>query len=103
MLDGKLPGIPRLALWVVDVRDLADLHVRAMIDPRAAGERFLGTGELMWMMDIATTLHGRLGARGARVPTRALPDLLVRALSLVSPQLKALAPELGRRNDVTAE
>jgi nucleoside-diphosphate-sugar epimerase len=103
MLDGKLPGVPRLAFWVVDVRDLAALHVRAMTEPRAAGERFLGTGELMWMMDIATTLHTTLGARGARVPTRVLPNFLVRTLSLVSPQLKALAPELGRRNDVTSE
>jgi nucleoside-diphosphate-sugar epimerase len=103
MLDGKLPGIPRLAFWIVDVRDLAALHVRAMTEPRAAGERFLGTGELTWMMDIATTLHTRLGAPGAKVPTRVLPNLLVRMLSLVSPQLKALAPELGRRNDVTSE
>jgi nucleoside-diphosphate-sugar epimerase len=103
MLDGKLPGVPRLAFWIIDVRDLAELHVRAMTDPRAAGERFLGTGELMWMIDIATTLRTKLGERGARVPTRELPSFLVRALSLVSPQLRALAPELGRRNDVTSE
>jgi len=98
----RCPGVPRLAFWVVDVRDLALLHVRAMTEPRAAGERFLGTGELMWMIDIATTLH-TLGAAGARVPTRVLPDFLVRTLSLISPQLRALAPELGRRNDITSE
>jgi len=103
MLDGALPGVPRLAFWIVDVRDLAELHVRAMIEPRAAGERFLGTGELMWMMDIATTLRARLGARGAKVPTRQLPSFVVHLLALVSPQLKALTPELGRRNDVTSE
>jgi nucleoside-diphosphate-sugar epimerase len=103
MLEGKLPGVPRLAFWIVDVRDLAALHVRAMVEPRAAGERFLGTGELMWMRDIAIALHTALGARGAKVPTRVLPNFVVRALALVSPQLKALAPELGRRNDVTSD
>ncbi len=103
MLDGKLPGVPRLAFWIVDVRDLAELHVRAMTERRAAGERFLATGELMWMMDIATTLRTRLGERGAKVPARRLPSFLVRTLSLVSPLLKALAPELGRRNDVSSD
>jgi dihydroflavonol-4-reductase len=103
MLAGKLPGLPRLALWIVDVRDLAALHVRAMTDPAAANQRFLATGELMWMADIAAALRARLGDRAAKVPTRRLPDVLVRGLSVLLPQLRALTPELGRRNDVSSD
>jgi nucleoside-diphosphate-sugar epimerase len=67
LLEGRPPGIPRLGFSVVDVRDLADLHIRAMTAPNAAGQRFLATGDFMWMKDIAGTLRARLGERAARV------------------------------------
>ncbi len=41
LLDGSMPGAPRIYFGVSDVRDVADLHVRAMAHPQAAGERFL--------------------------------------------------------------
>jgi dihydroflavonol-4-reductase len=103
LLEGRPPGIPRLGFFVVDVRDLAAVHVRAMAAPQAAGERFLATGDFMWMRDIAATLRDRLGARAAKVPTRALPDFAVRLLSLFIPQMRMLTPDLGRRNEVTSE
>jgi nucleoside-diphosphate-sugar epimerase len=102
MLAGKLPGTFRLAFWIVDVRDLAALHVRAMTEPAAANERFLATGELLWMRDVATTLRARLGARAAKVRTRELPSWLVRGLAFLAPPLRGLVPELGRRNDVSS-
>lgn len=45
MLEGAMPGLPRLGFPFVDVRDVADLHARALLSPRAGGERFLGTGD----------------------------------------------------------
>jgi nucleoside-diphosphate-sugar epimerase len=76
MISGAMPGVPRIALEIVDVRDLVDLHIRAMTSPAAAGERFLGTGELTWMRDMARILRDGLGPRGRRVSTRQiLPEL----------------------------
>src|SRR5262249_3570333 len=49
MVSGKMRGIPRIGLEIVDVRDLVDVHIRAMTSPEAAGQRFLATGEFMWM------------------------------------------------------
>lgn len=98
LLAGAMPGTPRIGLEVVDVRDLVDLHLKAMKSPHATGERFLGTGEFMWMGDIAAVLRERLGADAAKVPTRQLPNILVRALALLNPDLRAIAPGLGRRN-----
>jgi dihydroflavonol-4-reductase len=103
LLEGRPPGIPRLGFSVVDVRDLADLHIRAMLSPEAAGQRFIAAGDFMWMADIASTLRSRLDKRASKVPTRALPDFVVRFLALYIPQLRTLTRDLGRRNSLTAE
>jgi nucleoside-diphosphate-sugar epimerase len=87
----------------VDVRDLATLHVAALTAPEAAGQRFIAAGEFLWMADVARLLRERLGRAAAKVPKRELPNFVARFLALFSPQLRSLAPELGRRNDLTAE
>ena len=98
LLSGAMPGTPKIGLEVVDVRDLVDLHLRAMTSPQAAGERFLGTGEFMWMREIAAGLRERLGKDAVKVPTRQLPNIVVRALALLNPELRGITPGLGRRN-----
>ena len=103
LLEGRPAGLPRLGFWVVDVRDLADLHIRAMTSPEAAGQRFIAAGDFVWMADIATTLRVNLGPRASKVPTRELPNLVVRLLSLFMPLLRSLAPNLGRRNPLSTE
>ncbi|WP_026554564.1 SDR family oxidoreductase [Arthrobacter sp. 35W] len=103
MMEGRMPGLPKIGLEVVDVRDLADLHIRAMTSPEAGGERFLGTGEFVWMRDIAEALRSSLGDRAAKVPTRELPNLVVRAAALFDPGLRAIAVSLGRRNRHTTD
>jgi nucleoside-diphosphate-sugar epimerase len=96
LLAGRPPGIPRLGFSIVDVRDLADLHIRAMTSPQAAGERFIATGEFMWMADIARTLRTQLGRRAAKVPTRHVPSVVVRAVARFVPPMRTLTPLLGR-------
>ncbi|MBH0780694.1 NAD-dependent epimerase/dehydratase family protein [Nocardia bovistercoris] len=98
MLAGRMPWIPRIGLEVVDVRDLVDLHIRALESPAAAGQRFLGTGEFLWMRDIARTLRADLGTDAAKVSTRPAPDLLVRLAARRDTALAELIPALGRKN-----
>ncbi|MFG1604755.1 hypothetical protein [Actinoplanes sp. NPDC049265] len=97
LLSGTMPGVPRVGFEVVDVRDIADLHVRAMVEPAAAGERFLGTGPFLWQVEIAEILRSRLGERAARVPTQPIPDELVRAAAATDPDLGTIVVNLGRR------
>ncbi|MFK0119646.1 NAD-dependent epimerase/dehydratase family protein [Streptomyces sp. NPDC090994] len=75
MLDGTLSVLPRQYFGVADVRDVADLHLRAMAAPGAAGRRFLALadGPTMSFLDVAGTLRRRLGGWAARVPTREAP------------------------------
>lgn len=100
MLRGRPPGLAKIGLWIVDVRDLADLHIRAMLAPEAAGERFLAAGEFLWMAEIAKTLRDRLGTQAHNVPTRVLPNIFVRLLSLFAAQLRAMVPLLGQKNEL---
>ncbi|MFC4907725.1 SDR family oxidoreductase [Actinomadura gamaensis] len=96
LLDRGMPALPRLCFNLVDVRDVADLHVRAMTDPAAPGQRFIAAaGAPMWAAQVARVLKDRLGPAGARVPTRQLPNLLVRLASRADPTLRAFTPDLG--------
>jgi nucleoside-diphosphate-sugar epimerase len=100
--DGSIPGCPQRWFGVVDVRDVADLHLRAMTHPAARGERFLCTsGDFMPMLEIAKVLKARMGAAGAKVPARQLPNWLVRLAALRDPALKQLVPELGKPKNGT--
>jgi nucleoside-diphosphate-sugar epimerase len=104
LMDGSVPGSPRLSFGLVDVRDVADLHVRAMTNPAARGERFLAlAGDFMYMQDIAGILKSRIGEAGSRVPTRVLPDWLVRIVAMFDASVAAVVPELGRPKNATNE
>jgi dihydroflavonol-4-reductase len=104
LMDGAMPGVPRLTFGVVDVRDVADLHVRAMTNPAAKGERFLAvSGDFMSIREIATVLKERLGAAAKRVPTRQLPDFVVRLAALGDPAVKQILPELGKVKNASGE
>src|SRR5208283_2412370 len=104
LMDGSLPGLPRLSFGVVDVRDVADLHLRAMTDPRAKGERFLAvSGDFMSLSDMARILKERLGEAARRARTRELPDWLVRLASFADSSVRQIVPELGKSKNATAE
>jgi len=97
------PGCPQLYFGVVDVRDVADLHVRAMTAPAARGERFIAvSGDAMSMVEIAKVLRARLGSSARNVPTRALPNWLVRTVAIVDPRMRQLVPLLGHIRNATS-
>ena len=103
LLDG-MPGCPKLFFGVVDVRDVADLHLRAMTSPAAQGERFIATaGECFSMLEIAQVLKERLGDAARKVPSRELPNWLVRLVARFDPALQQLLPLLGKIRNATSE
>jgi nucleoside-diphosphate-sugar epimerase len=104
LVDGSMPGTPKVAYGLVDVRDVADLHVRAMTAPEAAGERFLALGEdFRWISELGEWLREALPERAKKIPKRELPNLLVRVASLFDGSLRQLTPELGVRKRATNE
>ena len=75
MLDGTMPVVRRQRFGVADVRDVADLHIRAMATPEAAGKRFLALadGPTISFLEMARILRERLGPLAERVPTEEAP------------------------------
>lgn len=102
-LLGGMPGVPRIGFSFVDVRDVADLEIRAMTAPEAGGERFVAVDRFMWMGEIATVLRERLGGAAAKVPTRTVPNLLVRAMAIFDPSVRSITAQLGRRTELSSE
>ena len=103
LINGAMPGLPRLGFSIVDVRDVADAHVKALTAPGIDGERFIVAGDsFLWLDEIAAILKARLGPRAAKVPTRALPDMFVRVAALFNPPLKLILSELGRHRALSS-
>jgi outer membrane receptor for ferric coprogen and ferric-rhodotorulic acid len=96
LLRGEIPGLPRLGYPIVDVRDLADLEVRAMTSPQAAGQRYIAAGSFASMAEIAHVLKERLGDKANKVPTRKLPDWVVRFVGLFDREVRGQLFELGK-------
>jgi len=104
LMDGAMPGCPRLYFGAVDVRDVAGMHIECMTNPAAKGERFLAlAGEFLSIAQIARILKRRLGAAAKRVPTMELPDFMVRLAAMRDPAVQQILPELGKRKDGSNE
>jgi dihydroflavonol-4-reductase len=93
-----MPAAPQLGFTFVDVRDVADLHIRALTDPAARGERFIATDRFLWMAQVAAILRERLGDDAKRVPTRVAPNLLIRAMALFDGSVRSVVGDLGKES-----
>lgn len=103
MMNGGMPGFPKLEFGVVDVRDVAELHLMAMTHPAAKGERFLATaGDFLPLAEMGAILKRRMGTLARRVPTRELPNWMVRLFALKEKAAKQIIPELGRAKNATS-
>ncbi|WP_288435582.1 aldehyde reductase [uncultured Chryseobacterium sp.] len=104
MLEGEIGACPKVYCCHVDVRDVADLHLLAMTHPNANGERFLATtGNALSMLDVANILKKNLGETAAKVPTRELPNWIVRTAAIFNPSLRMLATLLGKYAETSGD
>jgi dihydroflavonol-4-reductase len=100
LMDGAMPGLPRLYFGAVDVRDVAWMHIECMTNPAAKSQRFLAVaGDFMSIKDIAQVLKRRLGAEAKRVPSLQIPDFMVRMAAKRDPAVAQIVPELGKKKN----
>ena len=102
LMDGSVPGTPRIGFGVVDVRDLADLHVLALETPGIDGERFIASGRFLWMREVADILRARV-PEARKVPKRNLPDVVMRLMALFDGSIRQVVGELNRPRAVDPE
>ena len=93
LLAGKDPMVPNLGMAIVDVRDIALMHVRALQRPESSGARFIGAERFMWMKDIAAVLKTEYPDR--KIATRLAPDWVIRIMGLFDKTIKGIIPLLG--------
>lgn len=104
LLDGSMKAIPNLTLNVIDVRDVADLHIRAMTNPNAGGERFLAlAGGKITMPQIAALVRNKMPQIAQKIPSRVLSDRAVRFAALFSPRAKNIASMLRANRNTSNE
>jgi dihydroflavonol-4-reductase len=94
LLEGSMPGLPNIGFGIVDVRDVADLHVKCLNAPGMAGERFIASGPFMWLSEVAAVMKAGLGPQAKKVPTRRLPSWLVRIFARFDPVVGQIVGEL---------
>jgi dihydroflavonol-4-reductase len=105
LMNGELPGIPNIGFNIVDVRDVAEMHLQAMTHSKAPGERFLAVSDddFLWVKDVAEVLRSKLGDKAKKVPTRSVPNVLVRIIGWFDKAVGLIAPELGKSKNYSNE
>jgi dihydroflavonol-4-reductase len=98
-----MPAAPRIGFTFVDVRDVADLHLRAMTDPAAGGERFIAADRWLWSIEVAAILRERLGEAAAKAPTRVAPDFLIRLVARFDGSVRSIVGDLGKQSWTSSE
>lgn len=103
LLAKELPGTAKIGFAWVDVRDVASAHLAAMTAPGAAGQRFCCAIEFSWIDEVARILAERFGPEGWKVPTRKMPNFMVRIVSMFDPTVKTVVADLGRMRNVSSD
>jgi dihydroflavonol-4-reductase len=102
-MRAEVPGVAQIQLDLVDVRDLVDIFVKAMMIPEAAGKRYICNAASIPLPEFVNILHDAFSNRGYRIPTRAFPDQMVRFLALFIPQAKSVVPGLKWKYTLSTE
>lgn len=99
-LRGKYPGAPRMKIPCIDVRDVARMHRLALEVDAPNGGRYLGSAACLWMIEVAAAIRAALGDAARKVPSRVLPDWVMRLVALVDATARQAVPELGKNVEV---
>jgi dihydroflavonol-4-reductase len=96
LLKGKYPGTPRFSFPTIDVRDVARMHRLALETNAPTGGRYICAAETMWLGDVARAIRAGLDDAARKVPSRDLPDWLVRLVAIFDPKARVAVPDLGK-------
>ncbi len=97
LMEGAYPASPPVAFAVVDVRDVAELHVAAMTAPETPGRRLLAASDTLGMAEMGQILRSAYPEMAKQIPVRTLPGFLIRFASRFDGNLKAVLPDLSVR------
>jgi len=100
LFSGQFPMMPKIAYPIVDVRDCASLHIKAMTTQNAGGRRLMAASNTLWISDIATIL--REAYPKAKLPTREMANWLVKIVGVFDQSVKSIVPDVGTFHEADA-
>ena len=100
---GQVPGVGRIKMGLVDVRDVAAAIILAMQTPEAAGNRFLCSGGVLWLKEIVEILHKNYAVRGYKIPTFQFPSFSIRLIALFDKKIRLVTNSLDWDYDLSSE
>lgn len=101
LMDGSFPGTPNIGFPLVDVRDVASMHLMAFEQDVAIGQRYICSGDFMWLPEVASFLREEYS--GYKIPKRKLPSWLVRLFANVNKEVKSVLQDLDTERKVSWE
>jgi len=100
LFSGKFPMMPRIAYPVVDVRDCASLHIKAMTSDGVGGRRMMSASNTLWISDISEIL--RVAYPNAKLPTREMANWLVKIAGIFDDSVRSISPDVGTFHEADA-
>lgn len=101
VLKGSDPMLPDLKFAIVDVRDVAKMHVDSIKNENTKGERLIASSETRSFVEIAKLLKGVYPK--SKVKTAQAPTFIIRLLSLFDGSIKSILPQLGKPMNVSRD
>lgn len=95
LMNGSVPAAARIYFAAVDVRDVAAAHVKAMVTPSAGGHRFPMGDKTFSLLDFSNTVRAGTPEFAKRLPSRTVPDWMVRIFAFVDKDIRGNVGELG--------
>ena len=99
MINGSVPGTPKIHIGIVDVRDVASVHILAMESSSADGERIIVSEKELWVHEVAAILRD---AGFNKTPKVEFPKWLMKVVALFRKDLALMVPMIGKRRDVSS-
>ena len=99
MINGSVPGTPKIHIGIVDVRDVASAHILAMESSSADGERIIVSEKELWVHEVAAILRD---AGFNKTPKVEFPKWLMKIVALFRKDLALMIPMIGKRRDVSS-
>ena len=99
MINGSVPGTPKIHIGIVDVRDVASAHILAMESSGANGERIIVSEKELWVHEVAAILRD---AGFNKTPKVEFPKWLMKVVALFRKDLALMVPMIGKRRDVSS-
>ena len=94
-MKGKFPGAPKFAVLISDVKDIAKAHVACIGNNKVGGRRLIVGKEVKRLVELSQLIAEAMPEYKKKLPTKELPNLMVKLISYIDSSAKTMIPDLG--------